>query len=95
MSRNKFEWNDAKNQDNFLKHGVTFEQAQYAFADPHRVIAQDVSHSLSETRYYCFGKIREGILTVRFTLRRDCIRIIGAGFWRRGRRIYETKNKIH
>ena len=35
--------------------------------DPDRVIAEDLSHSNSEKRYYCFGKIWEGILTVRFT----------------------------
>ena len=37
---------------------------------------------------------RTGSREVRFTYRKDTIRIIGAGYWRKGRRIYETQNKI-
>ena len=33
--------------------------------------------------------------TVRFTFRGDVILIFGAGFWRKGRQIYERENKIH
>ena len=88
----KFEWDENKNQENIDKHGVPFELAQYAFADPKRVIAEDITHSQDEQRYYCFGKVDEGIITVRFTFRGKTIRIIGAGYWRRGRKIYETEN---
>lgn len=77
------------------KHGVSFASAQYAFADPYRIIAEDVNHSDDEMRYYCFGKVSDGILTVRFTYRDNVIRIIGAGFWRKGKAIYESENKIH
>lgn len=49
------------------EHGVPFALAQYAFADPQRVIAEDASHSIKEPRYFCFGRVGEGILTVRFT----------------------------
>lgn len=69
--------------------------AQHAFADPQRVISQDLAHSGSEKRFYCFGKVEPGILTVRFTYRKDNVRIIGAGFWRKGRKMHETENKIH
>jgi uncharacterized DUF497 family protein len=37
----------------------------------------------------------EGIMTVRFTYREGAIRIIGAGYWRKGKRIYERENQIH
>ena len=60
-----------------------------------RVIAKDLSYSGSERRYYCFGAVGEGIMTVRFTYRTDAIRIIGAGYWRRGKQIYERENQIH
>ena len=40
------------------------------------------------------GKVDDGILTVRFTYRGETIRIIGAGYWRKGRRIYATENQI-
>lgn len=95
MVKVHFEWDDAKELENQEKHGVSFASAQYAFADPHRVIAEDVIHSETELRYYCFGKIDDGILTVRFTYRGNAIRIIGAGYWRKGKAIYEHENKIH
>lgn len=90
-----FEWDTNKELLNFHKHGVTFNEAQRAFFDPKRVIAKDVEHSNDEERYYCFGKVDDGIMTVRFTYRKNKIRIIGAGFWRKGKNIYEKGNKIH
>ncbi len=84
-----------KDVENQAKHGVAFSVAQFAFADPHRVIAEDHSHSLFEKRYYCFGVIEGGILTVRFTYRNNTIRIFGAGYWRKGKHIYERENQIH
>ena len=95
MAETRFEWDSNKDLENQQKHGVAFVDAQYAFADPCRVIAEDSSHSEQESRYYCFGKVGEGILTVRFTYREDVIRIIGAGYWRKGKVIYEHENKIH
>jgi len=96
MSEQDFEWDEEKNQENKRKHGVTFYEAQHAFLDINRVIAEDLEHSQVEKRYYCFGlnKQGSGILTVRFTYRSGCIRIFGAGYWRRGKKIYEQKNSI-
>ena len=90
-----FEWDPGKDAENQRKHGVSFSVAQRAFLDPGRVIARDLAHSSSEPRFYCFGRVPEGILTVRFTHRGDVIRIIGAGFWRRGKRQYESRTKVH
>ena len=90
-----FEWDEDKNVENLRKHGVDFETAQYAFADSKMIIAEDVDHSKKEKRYYCFGKVKGGVLTVRFTYRENRIRIIGAGFWRKGKKIYEEKNRIY
>jgi uncharacterized DUF497 family protein len=59
------------------------------------VIAEDVSHSADEKRYYCFGEVGGGILTVRFTYRGGVIRIFGAGYWRKGKALYEKQNQIH
>lgn len=87
-----FEWDEKKNKQNQKKHGVRFEMAQYAFADPNRIIAEDISHRGKEKRYYCFGKVKDGIMTVRFTYRKNIIRIFGAGYWRKGKKIYENKN---
>lgn len=73
-----FEWDDSKNELNIKKHNVSFFEAQKAFIDPHRVIAEDLGHSFEECRYYCFG-------------------MVNAGYWRKGRKIYEEakKSKIH
>lgn len=96
MNNTDFEWDDQKDQINQEKHGVSFFEAQQAFLDENRVIAEDIEHSQLEQRYYCFGQINDEVLTVRFTYRNSKIRIIGAGYWRRGRKIYEKeKNKIH
>ncbi|MDA8428320.1 MAG: BrnT family toxin [Geobacteraceae bacterium] len=94
MIKAHFEWDSNKDHENQQKHGVSFARAQYAFADPRRIIAEDVNHSDDEMRYYCFGKSDDGILTVRFTYRNNVIRIFGAGYWRKGKAIYEHENKI-
>ena len=87
-----FEWDASKDRINLAKHGVAFVDAQRAFLDSRRVIAEDLSHSGNEHRYFCFGRVDTGIMTVRFTWRGRRIRIIGAGYWRRGRSIYEQQN---
>jgi uncharacterized DUF497 family protein len=90
-----FEWDDNKDAENQAKHQVSFQAAQAAFADPHRVIAKDLAHSEIEERFYCIGKADGGILTVRFTYRRKVIRIIGAGYWRKVKEIYEKEDRLH
>jgi uncharacterized DUF497 family protein len=91
----RFEWDERKDRENQAKHGVSFAEARAAFLDPDRVIAADEEHSRDEARYYCFGRVGDGVLTVRFTYREDRIRIIGAGYWRKGEALYEEKNRLH
>ena len=95
MATARFEWDSKKDRENQSKHGVAFAVAQLAFADPSRVIAADLSHGGGEERYYCFGLVEGSVLTVRFTFRGNVIRIFGAGYWRRGKTIYERENQIH
>lgn len=40
-------------------------------------------------RLFCVGMVDGRVMTVRFTYREGRIRIIGAGYWRKGRRAYE------
>lgn len=91
----EFDWDPRKDAQNRRKHGIGFLKAQYAFADPDRVIARDITHSTAgESRFFCFGDLGDGIVTVRFTYRGNVIRIFGAGYWRKGKRIYERQNKV-
>ena len=78
MSKDCFEQDTKKDFTNQVKRGVSF--------------SEDLTHSEKEKRYYCFGKVVDGILTVRFTYRVGMIRIFGAGYWREGRKIYEREN---
>ena len=82
MIKARFEWDQSKDAENQRKHGVPFSLAQYAFTDPQRVIAEDLAHS----------EVEGSILTVRFTYRGGVIRIFGAGYWRKGKAIYEREN---
>jgi len=93
--RSDFEWDLAKDELNQSKHGVSFAMAQPAFLDPNRVILEDLEHGDNEKRFYCIGRVSEGIMTVRFTYRNNKIRIIGAGYWRKGTKINEKENKNH
>ncbi|MBS0309387.1 MAG: BrnT family toxin [Proteobacteria bacterium] len=92
MAKTRFEWDTEKDAENQAKHGVPFSLAQYAFSDPNRVIAEDIAHSETEKRYFCFGTVNGGVLTVRFTYRGNAIRIFGAGYWRKGKGMYEREN---
>jgi uncharacterized DUF497 family protein len=91
-----FEWDENKNKENIEKHNVSFEIAQEAFFDKKRIIIKDSKHSNKEERFFCIGDDGNGIITVRFTIRNENIRILGAGYWREGKNKYEQeKNNLH
>lgn len=78
----KFEWDDAKDQNNQKKHGVSFAEAQQLFesSDDYLEIF-DAEHSEAEDRFITIGPIDRGIVVVVYTEREeDLIRIIGARF---------------
>ena len=89
-----FEWDDQKERLNMLKHGLSFWEAQLAFFDPKKLTFEDAGHSQVEPRFYCVGMIDGGVVTVRYALRGPSVRIIGAGYWREGRRLYEKENRL-
>lgn len=84
-----FEWDEDKNLVNIEKHEVSFNEATQAFLDPNRKIRLNAKHSTTEMRYYCLGMVGDRVLTVRFVVRDQKVRIIGAGFWREGKKINE------
>ena len=52
-------WDEAKNNDNKLKHRVSFEVAQYVFTDPTRIWRLDRSKQniSGEVRWQTIGKV--------------------------------------
>lgn len=88
-----FVWDAYKEKDTIRRHDINFTTASTAFFDPHRVIIADELHSTTEPRLFCIGLVNKRVATVRFTYRDGKIRIIGAGFWRQGRKIYEAQKR--
>ena len=79
----KFEWDRKKENINITKHGVTFEQASYVFADPFALNRYDEEHSEDEERWVLLGKsLNQTILLVAHTFRdndgKEFVRVISA-----------------
>jgi uncharacterized DUF497 family protein len=75
----RFEWDDNKAESNFLKHGITFEEAVTVFADPYLLFTEDSKHSEQEEREWAIGEAENGsTLVVVFTMHGEQIRIISA-----------------
>ena len=76
-----FEWDDAKAESNFKKHGVSFEEASTVFYDPHAIVIDDDEHSFDEDRFVIVGlSAAARVLTVCHCYRElnEVIRIISA-----------------
>ncbi len=74
-----FEWNESKWRRNRIAHGVAFDEAVSAFADPLGRIVDDPRHSREEPRFALIAQSERGrILVVMFTERGDRIRVISA-----------------
>jgi uncharacterized DUF497 family protein len=91
-----FEWNRAKADANFKKHGVRFEDAIVAFDDPFALIAFDEEHSHLEVREILLGRATRNVVVVVFTVRsEERHRIISARrATREERRRYEESKAI-
>jgi uncharacterized protein len=96
MSETIFVWDEAKNQSNQKKHGISFEEATQAFNDPFRV-TYDERIEDGEVRWQTFGMVRGVmLLMVAHTLVDDwesVVRIISARqATRKERNRYEDEN---
>ena len=52
------EWDDAKNEKNFKKHKIYFEDAARIFLDDNRIDYLDENHSDDEERWKVIGMVR-------------------------------------
>jgi uncharacterized DUF497 family protein len=73
-----FEWFDAKADQNFLDHGVTFRQAAKAFTDLFAIESIDEREDYGEERINLIGMCEGVLLHVTYTERGARIRIISA-----------------
>lgn len=94
----RFEWDAAKAAANQRKHGVSFELAVHAFADPLAISHQDRIEG-GEQRWQTLG-MADGVLlllvahTVRHEQDSEVIRIISAReAMRKEKRDYEQENR--
>ena len=75
-----FEWDKGNEQKNWLKHKVTSEEAEEAFDDEYRLLAEDIKHATrQEKRFILFAKTPTSRkLIIAFTMRGKKVRIISA-----------------
>ncbi len=88
-----FEWDEAKNVSNKIKHKISFETAQYVFLDP---MAQKKFDRLvnAEKREHIIGKVLDIILLlVVYTERNGNIRIISARKANKKEKVLYNENK--
>jgi uncharacterized DUF497 family protein len=77
----RFEWDERKNKTNRQKHGVSFEEAQTAFADERGLLIDDPEHSEAEDRFVLLGMssaLRVLVVCHCYRTGGDAIRIISA-----------------
>jgi uncharacterized DUF497 family protein len=78
----KYEWDELKNQSNFTKHGLRFEDAALAFSGP-CVTFEDDRFDYGEERLVTLGLLAGRLVVIAHAPRDDGTRIISM---RRGNR---------
>jgi uncharacterized DUF497 family protein len=70
MGERRIVWDEDKNAENKLKHGISFETARFVFADPERLFRLDRSdgNTSGEERWQSLG-ITAGVIFVVYTER--------------------------
>jgi uncharacterized DUF497 family protein len=80
--KDRYIWNNEKNELNQKKHGISFEEAAGVFDDPFSYEVFDEDNSLDEDRYRVTGAITGFVngrfVTVSVTYRDELIRIFSA-----------------
>ncbi len=83
-----FEWNQKKNQINYEKHGLSFEDAELIFASK-TVSFKDDREDYGEERFITLGKLKNRVIVVVHTQRDLVTRIISM------RKANEREKKIY
>jgi uncharacterized protein len=86
-----FEWDSHNKDKNRDRHGVEPGECEEAFFNRPFIVADDVNHSVAESRYFALGVSDSGRhLFLVFTIRGSSVRIISArDMSRKERSVYE------
>ena len=84
----KYEWDEAKNCQNFVKHGLSFEDAEHVFSGP-CVTFEDDRFDYGEERLVTLGLLARRLVVIAHSPRDEGTRIISM---RKGNR---RENKIY
>ena len=84
----KFEWNDNKNQTNYQKHGLSFEDAELVFLGK-TITFKDDREDYGEERFITLGDLKNRIVVLVHTQRDLVTRIISM------RKANEREKKIY
>lgn len=89
QSLNGFDWDDGNRDKNWIKHGVSNQEAEEVFFNIPLLIADDMKHSQTEQRYFALGRTNDSRgLFISFLIRGDKIRVISARDMHRKERQY-------
>lgn len=85
-----FDWDEGNRDKNWAKHQVSNAECEELFFNSPLIVAEDVKHSLSETRWFALGRTNVGrTLFIAFVIRDLKIRVVSArDMSRKEREIY-------
>jgi uncharacterized protein len=73
-----FRWDGNKAESNYAKHGVTFEQAAWAFLDPAFIIVDAERNEEARDALIGFDRLSRLLYVVHIEIANDHIRLISA-----------------
>lgn len=90
-----FNWDEGNTRKNWIKHGVSIQEAEEIFFNQPLLVAKDERHSQKEERHFALGRTNNGrYLFAVYTVRKYLIRIISArNMSRKERNIYHACEK--
>jgi uncharacterized protein len=87
-----FEWDEGKNQRNFEKHGIAFEDVLSVFANREALVLEDNRRDYGEPRFIVLCPLEDVLVHLTYTVRNANIRLISARrASRREKRDYERR----
>lgn len=85
-----FDWDEGNRDKNWAKHQVSNAECEELFFNSPLIVAEDVKHSINETRWFALGRTNVGrALFIAFVIRDLKIRVVSArDMSRKEREIY-------